>query len=105
MVLSSRRWAQNGGDHLLESGIRFRGYFSAGHLRFWAKVDGDSCCSHVELFIDGQSALYIAPNNAWTQIEAPVTLGIHTVEWRFTKDDYYPTIGGAARIDDVTFGP
>jgi hypothetical protein len=83
------------------SGIRFRGYFEAGRLRFWARVDS-SCCDSLQLLVDGVNPLTIYPSG-WTQYEVALTHGMHEIEWRYATDSYGAGGADAAWIDDVSF--
>jgi len=90
-------------SHSQYSGIRFRGFFSTGTLKFWARVDAEGCCDRLNVLVNGVSALSVASNGGWTQYSVPVTLGIRDIEWRYQKDSTVTSGADAAWIDDVTF--
>jgi hypothetical protein len=86
------------------SGVKLRRFFSAGTLSFWSKVEEQGCCYYMSVLIDGNQVLYLSANSAWTNYSAPVTLGIHDVEWRFQQlSSGIPQGINAAWIDDVSF--
>jgi hypothetical protein len=86
-----------------QSGVKFRGVFAAGHLRFWARVDSQGCCDRLQVWVDGVQVRSIDPTNQWNQYDVELAAGIREIEWRFQKDHYQIYGGENAWIDDVTF--
>ncbi len=84
------------------STIRFRGYFAAGTLRFWARVDAQDCCDRLIVRVDGVTRLSIG-SGAWDDYETSLTLGVHEIEWRYEKDSYYSQGADTAWIDNLSF--
>jgi hypothetical protein len=87
------------------SSIQFRAFTSAGQLSFFTRVDAASCCDRLDLLVDGVQLLTTGANAQWTRFSVPMTLGIHTVEWRYQKDSFGSQGADAVWIDDVAFGP
>jgi hypothetical protein len=86
------------------SSIRFRGFFTAGELSFYARMDSDSCCDHMIVLVDGVPRTYLSSWNLWSRFTTvPITLGVHTIEWRYERDLSYPQGPGVAYLDDVVF--
>jgi hypothetical protein len=85
------------------SSIRFRGFFTAGQLSFYARVDSQYCCEQLSVLVDGVPTLQTGYSTNWYQYSFPITLGVHTIEWRFEKSPYYNNQPGVAHIDDVVF--
>ncbi|MGC3980188.1 MAG: hypothetical protein QM808_02920 [Steroidobacteraceae bacterium] len=86
------------------SSIRFRAPFSAGQLSYYAKVDAESCCDRLMLFIDGSEwTSLIATNGQWTRQTVTLTFGMHDVEWRYQKDSSGSSGADAAWVDSITF--
>ncbi|HUQ08752.1 MAG TPA: hypothetical protein VM146_00455 [Steroidobacteraceae bacterium] len=85
------------------SATRFRGFFAAGQLSFWARWDAGSCCNRLIVSIDGAQVLNAYTGNTWSQYTFPLVLGVHDIEWRFERDYYGGTSNDSARIDDVVF--
>jgi hypothetical protein len=83
--------------------MRFRGFFAAGQLSFYAKTDNANCCDRLQVFVDGTQVLYAAPTTSWGALSLPIAAGVHDVEWRFQEDGYSPQ--STVWIDDVAFGP
>ena len=86
-----------------QSGVKFRGVFAAGHLRFWAKIDSQGCCDRLEVWVGGVQVRALSPTNQWAQYDIVLAPGIREIEWRFQKDHYQMYPGEDAWIDDVTF--
>jgi hypothetical protein len=89
--------------HSQSSAVRFKGFFSAGQLQFWARVDAGSCCNRLVVSVDGASVINHYGNNNWNQHSVNLTLGVHEIEFRFERDYYGGTANDAARIDDLVF--
>ena len=85
------------------SSVRFRGFFTAGALSFWARVDSGSCCNRMDVYIDGVQSLYLSGGPQWYNHTLQMTLGIHEIEWRYQRDSYGGLASDSARIDDVVF--
>jgi hypothetical protein len=88
---------------LQASSIRFRGFFSAGQLSFHARVDAGACCDRLYLLVDGVEVLPGFGTSEWVSYSVPITLGMHTIEWRYQKDSFGTQGADAAWIDDVAF--
>jgi hypothetical protein len=82
---------------------RFRGFFAAGQLSFWASTDPGSCCNRLVVSVDGTTRINAYGNGSWNLHTLDLTLGVHDIEWRFERDYYGGTINDGARIDDVVF--
>jgi hypothetical protein len=102
----------NGGTASMKSGgittgqstnLRFRGYFKAGQLTFWAKVDFPSSYDYLVLWIDGAPYMTLSSDPTFYSHTVPLTLGIHEIEWRYSKTAITPANVGSAWIDDVSF--
>jgi hypothetical protein len=90
--------------HGQNSSIRFRGFFSAGELSFYARLDSQYCCNQLQVLVDGvQVRGTYNSTMPWTRYTLPITLGVHTIEWRFVRDAYSGPSTDSAHIDDVVF--
>ena len=85
------------------SSVKFRGFFTAGVLSFWARVDSGSCCNRMDVYVDGVQSLYLSGGPQWYNHTLQMTLGIHEIEWRYQRDSYGGLASDSARIDDVVF--
>ena len=85
------------------SSVRFRGFFTAGQLSYWARVNAGYCCNYLVVMIDGVQAAYVSANSQWTRYSVSVPLGIHEIEWRYVKQYYGAQGADTAWIDDVVF--
>jgi hypothetical protein len=98
---SSFRSGAIGGSQF--SSVRFRGFFSAGQLSFYAKLDAANCCDRLYLMIDGVQVLSMYAATQWSRYSVPIVLGVHDVEWQYHKESFNVPGTGAAWIDDVAF--
>jgi hypothetical protein len=89
--------------HYQASGTRMRSRFAAGTLRFYARVEADSCCDVLQVVVDGTIVSTTYATAQWVLVSVPITAGLHEIEWRYQKDSYAYQSGNAAWIDDVTF--
>jgi len=84
------------------SRIQFRGYFAYGFLTFYSRVDRNSCCDEIEVFVDGNIVHRSSDRFVWEQGFAVIEAGVHTIEFRYERDDFgSPPEGGW--IDDIVF--
>jgi hypothetical protein len=72
-------------------------------MSFWLNTSTETCCDHLELWVDGVLSGQWQGTTAWTQASAAVSAGAHTLEWRYTKDGSVSSGSDAVWIDDVTF--
>lgn len=84
------------------SRIEFRGYFARGILTFQARVDRNSCCDEIQVFVDGDRFYRTAANHAWEEGAVLLQAGVHTIEFRYDRDDFGSPPEGAW-IDDIVF--
>jgi len=85
------------------SRIQFRGYFAHGFLTFYARVNGNSCCDKIEVFVDGSLMYRTSQTNIWDQGFAVIEVGVHTIEFRYDRDDFVNVTPEGAWIDDIVF--
>jgi hypothetical protein len=71
-------------------------------VSFWWKVSSETNYDWLEFYIDGVRVGRITGTGGdWAQVSFPLSPGIHTMKWQYTKD--FSSIGGSdcAWIDDV----
>jgi hypothetical protein len=74
-------------------------------LSFWYSTESESCCDHLQLWVDGTMLGEWQGTTPWTQATAAIASGTHTIEWRYYKDISISFGADAVWIDDVAFGP
>nr|WP_324257315.1 hypothetical protein [Cellvibrio fontiphilus] len=90
--------------HGEQSAIVFEGFFAAGSLSFYARVDAEGCCDRLELYVDGEWRLAVSGYaSTWAEYSVPLTSGNHKIEWRYVKDGSVVWGADAAWIDQVQF--
>ncbi|MCO6456926.1 MAG: Ig-like domain-containing protein [Pirellulaceae bacterium] len=76
----------------------------AGNIEFARRVSSEQSFDFLRFYIDGvQQASWSGIENGFTNVSFPVTAGVHTFEWRYTKDGSVNSGLDAAFIDDVVF--
>lgn len=77
----------------------------AGDVAFWYFVSSEACCDTLSLLIDGV-VHDLGQTTAWKRARFPVTAGVHTFAWVFTKDSTVTAGLDRAWIDAIEFsGP
>jgi len=72
-------------------------------IAFYRKVDSEGGYDYLKFYIDNSQQGQWAGNLAWERIAYPVTAGIHTFKWEYSKDGYVSTGGDCAWIDYIVF--
>lgn len=75
----------------------------AGDVRFWCKVSSELGGDFLEFSIDGQLRGWWSGIRSWQAVSFPVTSGLRTFTWTYTKDGASASGEDAAWIDDIVF--
>ena len=89
-------------SHDENSAIVFSGLFSGGTLSFDSKVDSESCCDFLDVYVDGDRVARIA-SGGWIRQSISLVPGEHSIELRYDKSGSVSTGRDAAWIDNVRF--
>ena len=84
------------------SSVVFSGLFPAGTFYFDAKVEAESCCDKLKVYVDGVQLLTISAAD-WSSQSISLDAGEHSIEWRYYKDGSVSIGRDAAWIDNVRF--
>jgi hypothetical protein len=76
---------------------------SPGEISFWYKVSSESGYDYLRFRIDGAEIASWAGTVGWTQAVYPVTAGVHTFTWAYTKDGSVNTGSDCGWIDMIVF--
>jgi methionine-rich copper-binding protein CopC len=74
-------------------------------LSFWMRTSTETCCDFGALYVDGVVRASRAGTTAWTQYETSLTAGVHSIEFRYSKDGSFVSGSDAVWIDDIVIGP
>jgi hypothetical protein len=74
---------------------------NAGSINFNYSTSTESCCDRLRFSIDGVEQGNFGGAIAWTLATYPVTAGLHTFRWEYTKDGSVSTGSDAVYIDDI----
>ena len=76
-----------------------------GNLTFWYKVSSEQNYDKLHFYMDGQEKQQWSGTIDWTEYTQPVTTGVHTFKWSYTKDVSVNSGSDCAWIDDIQFPP
>ena len=76
-----------------------------GQMSYYRKVSSEANYDKLHFYIDNQEMEVISGDQDWTLVSFPVTTGIHTFKWSYTKDSSVDNGSDCAWIDDITFPP
>jgi hypothetical protein len=102
----------HGGTYSLRSGTIGLGSFSSivaalaiaqpATLSLWYRIDGDPCCDHLDLVVDGANTLHAPFSSTWTMLQSPIFPGRHSFELRFTHGSTSTMSTAYAYVDDLS---
>ncbi|MCH7556097.1 MAG: hypothetical protein IIB56_01425 [Planctomycetes bacterium] len=96
--------AQSGGiSHNQESWMQTM-VSGAGTVRFYWKVSSEDGYDYLEFYIDGSLQDRISGTVDWQQMTYTLSLGSHTLEWRYTKDPYVSSGSDCGWVDKLEWG-
>jgi len=82
--------------------IEFVGYFGDGIFAFESRVDAESCCDSLRVYVDDNLVVHHGWG-PWTRWQVPVAAGIRTFRFEYSKNDSGASGEDKAFIDRVTF--
>ena len=88
------------------SGLSITMYISsAGYISFYRKISSESGYDYLRFYIDGSEQANWSGYYGWNNYSFSVNQGVHTFEWRYTKDGSVSNGSDCAWIDNITFPP
>ena len=72
-----------------------------GAFIFWHKESTESCCDHLEVYVDGAMQAEWSGENDWAEDTINVTAGTHQIEFRYAKDGTVDTGQDRVWVDDI----
>lgn len=87
--------------HGQTSSLVLTGNFRAGTGSFAYRVDSEPVWDRLNFFMDGMLLQAWSGNAPWANYAFPIQAGVHTLEWRYTKDQVNTVGADAAYIDNV----
>jgi hypothetical protein len=76
-----------------------------GTLSFWWKVSSHPSWDWLEFYVDGFQQDQISGSQGWHQMAYVIPCGSHTLEWRYTKDNYATFGWDCGWVDKVEWMP
>jgi len=78
---------------------------SAGYVSFFRKVSSESGYDFLKFYIDNVQQGQWSGTVAWSEVSYPVTLGLHTFKWSYSKDVGVVSGSDCAWVDYILFPP
>jgi hypothetical protein len=75
----------------------------SGNISFYLKVDSEWDFDYLKFYINGVKQDEWSGKQDWTKVSFPVTAGIRTFEWTYSKDSSTSIGSDTAWIDDIVF--
>jgi hypothetical protein len=74
-----------------------------GTITFWYKVSSESSYDYLRFAVDGAELGSWSGTVGWAEASFPVTAGVRTFTWSYTKDGSVSTGSDCGWIDDIVF--
>lgn len=82
-----------------------RNVTSAGNISFFQMISSEASYDYLRFYIDGVQQGQWSGSGAWTQQTYPVSPGMRTFAWTYSKDGSVSTGSDCAFIDHIVFPP
>ncbi|MBN1340882.1 MAG: hypothetical protein JXA03_16260 [Bacteroidales bacterium] len=76
---------------------------ASGSITFFRKVSSESGYDYLRFFLDGNELGSWSGNVPWGEVSYPVTPGMHTFQWTYTKDQAVVSGSDCAWVDFIRF--
>lgn len=83
------------------SQLQLEGEFTEGVVRFAVKVSSEDDFDKLVFEIDDQTQEVWSGERAWSRVEFPISAGVHTLRWSYSKDGRISDGSDSAWIDDI----
>ncbi len=102
-VVKSGAWAARSGpiSHNQHSSLILTAKFREGLISFWYKVSSEPGFDKLTFLVDGVPVMTASGEVDWTRFVYNLTAGVHTLEWRYSKDAAHSGGLDAAFIDNL----
>jgi hypothetical protein len=80
-------------------------FAAAGTVTFWHRESTEACCDHLQFFVDGVQIMQWQGTNAAAMFMTNVGAGMHTLEWRYSKDFSISSGSDTVWVDDIALVP
>jgi hypothetical protein len=80
-------------------------FSSGGTISFYRKVSSEANYDYLKFYIDGVLKDQWSGEQAWAEVNYPVTGGTHTMLWSYSKDVYVVSGSDCAWVDFIIFPP
>ena len=74
-----------------------------GLMSFYHRISCENSYDKGHFYIDGVEKTTLTGDKAWQQKEYPITAGVHTFKWEYTKDSSVSSGEDAYYVDNISF--
>ncbi|MBR4391019.1 MAG: choice-of-anchor J domain-containing protein, partial [Bacteroidales bacterium] len=74
-----------------------------GLMSFYHRISSEGTYDKGYFYIDGVEKKYVSGNAPWAQLEYPITAGVHTFKWAYTKDSSVNSNEDCWYVDNISF--
>ncbi|NTW80237.1 MAG: S8 family serine peptidase, partial [Geobacteraceae bacterium] len=85
------------------AGIEVQKECAEGNITFWHSVSSEQYGDFLTFFIDGVAQGAWSGDMPWAQASYPVSSGIHSFKWVYSKDGSVSSASDTAWVDDIIF--
>ncbi|MCD4736592.1 MAG: hypothetical protein K8R53_11150 [Bacteroidales bacterium] len=78
---------------------------ASGSISFFRKVSSEATYDFLRFYIDGNEVGSWSGNVNWSEVNYPVTAGVHSFQWTYTKDQAVANGSDCGWIDYIIFPP
>lgn len=90
--------------HLGETWVQTT-FTGPGTVSFWWKVSSEAGWDYLRALVDGAEQARISGETGWEQRSVPITVGVHTLRWKYDKDGTGSVGADRGWLDQVSFTP
>lgn len=76
---------------------------TAGYIKFAVKVSSESGYDFLKFYVDNSEKASWSGEVDWTEVQYPVTAGVHTYKWTYNKDNIVTSGSDCGWIDKIIF--
>lgn len=74
-----------------------------GTLMFYWRVSSEASYDYLDLYIDSTNTDWISGEVGWTKVTRTIPAGIHTITWRYSKDESVSSGSDCGWVDKVVY--
>jgi len=81
----------------------FMNVFVSGNLEFMVKLETESCCDLLTVYIDSQNVWQRSGETTWEAVSIPISSGAHEIRFEYSKDGSVSSNRDKVWVDNLSF--